>query len=755
MSQLPNGVKVGPRRTWDQWDAIPQYEYTPLRESYIRLLILFPAQSSSEDIFCELIDSELVARGVQPPTYEALSWAWGSDLWTSSIQIRTHGQYFRQQVPQSLSSALRVLRYRAAQRIIWVDAVCINQKSTEERNIQVPLMTAIYSHSFNVCIWLGNSDQYTALAIDFIKNEILQLHNFDELCESSEAIPKWTAMLQLMQRPWFSRRWVVQEIALSRDAVMYCGEYQIRWHDFASAVQLVVDAESTSQAVSNSMRHVRQYHHIQNQFEYVNALGASLLVDATRNMFRQSTDNRLQPVFSIEYLMARMQAFEVTEPKDAIYALLALAKDTVPVHSTSSDLLGKQFSGSKERVPGERAIIKWAEQHSSRKRYLVDYSQTYVEVCIQFMSFCIRYSEPTQALNILCRPWAPLPREHKTPTDESLALPSWIPSLSNASFSMFQYPNSVSRMSRSSADYLVGLPDEKLRYSAAGTTSIFNHSLEFRTTPSCIAMMVVGFILDEVGDIEVPSQNGYISEDWIKRGNWNDLAQEPPDEFWRTLIADRSIDGGNAPAYGARAVHLSVIRTRSGGHLNTTELVNSPSFIISQFFRRVQAVIWNKSLMQSRQGRLGLVRSNVKPGDIICIFSGCSVPVILRRHMKSAKRRAREKKEQEEIISERKLNVTIYLQRLWRARLERRKKNIAWEPHPNTATLGLPAGLDGHESPRQPRYNSKPLFCLLCSNQCAVTTSRQYAHYHSAGPLSPGATDPGGRMETPTQARES
>src|SRR6201994_3607363 len=200
MSEPMNGVHSF--KVWDHRDAIPGYEYTPLPVGFIRLLVLFPGQSSTEDIFCELIDYKIDSK--EPATYEALSWAWGADRWTSNIQIRRGGHYFRLQVPDSLSSALKVLRYRAAERIIWVDAVCINQKSIEEKSIQVPLMSTIYGLASTVCIWLGNSDQYTADAIEFMKNEILKLHNFDELCESTEATPKWAAMLRLLQRPWFS-----------------------------------------------------------------------------------------------------------------------------------------------------------------------------------------------------------------------------------------------------------------------------------------------------------------------------------------------------------------------------------------------------------------------------------------------------------------------------------------------------------------------------------------------------------------------
>jgi len=34
--------------------------------------------------------------------------------------------------------------------------------------------------------------------------------------------------------------------------------------------------------------------------------------------------------------------------------------------------------------------------------------------------------------------------------------------------------------------------------------------------------------------------------------------------------------------------------------------------------------------MRTAGGRLGIVKKNVRPGDLICILFGCSVPVILR-----------------------------------------------------------------------------------------------------------------------------
>ena len=68
------------------------------------------------------------------------------------------------------------------------------------------------------------------------------------------------------------------------------------------------------------------------------------------------------------------------------------------------------------------------------------------------------------------------------------------------------------------------------------------------------------------------------------------------------------------------------------GSVNTNDLINNErcSFV-AQFCRRVQEVIWNKVLVKTRRGNLGLVGKDVQVGDRVCILYGCSVPVVLRK----------------------------------------------------------------------------------------------------------------------------
>jgi hypothetical protein len=268
--------------------------------------------------------------------YEALSWRWGENP-LHQILIRKGSRLTRKSAHKELVWALKYLRYPDEDRILWIDAICIDQDFIPEKNHQVEMMALIYSCADRVCVWLGIDDRESRLAIKFIKDEVMKLQQFDELCEKKENTEKWQSLLSLMQRSWFSRRWVVQEIALARKAVIYCGPDDIEWDNFAIAVELFVEVETATHRLSEVMNKDPKYYHVPGWFEYVSELGASLLVQATGTIFRDYKTNQKDtkasergPLLSLEYLVSSLAAFDVTESRDAIYALLAIAKDSTP-----------------------------------------------------------------------------------------------------------------------------------------------------------------------------------------------------------------------------------------------------------------------------------------------------------------------------------------------------------------------------------------------------------------------------------------
>ncbi|KAH0545073.1 hypothetical protein FGG08_000844 [Glutinoglossum americanum] len=128
----------------------------------IRLLRLFPAPTLNDDIKCELFPSNLDGEH----TFEALSYTWGSEANPATITLQGEAR----EVTQNLAAALRHLRFHDRDRVLWVDALCINQNDTVEKSMQVDQMRQVYTRSCTsrVLVWLG--DEGTAgAALKFMK----------------------------------------------------------------------------------------------------------------------------------------------------------------------------------------------------------------------------------------------------------------------------------------------------------------------------------------------------------------------------------------------------------------------------------------------------------------------------------------------------------------------------------------------------------------------------------------------------------
>jgi hypothetical protein len=186
----------------------------PLSQDHFRLLYLEPGPKSSE-IHCKLATFALQSA----PPYEALSYTWGEAV--LSRKIICNGSSL--QVTSNLHDALQYLRQIEGERIVWIDAVCINQTNPQERTAQVGIMKNIYSKADHVVIWLGKDtdDDETAFAILeqyrklFAEHGQLDIGPMEtvvyKLALPAEDSKDWTALIKLFQKPWFQRIWVIQE----------------------------------------------------------------------------------------------------------------------------------------------------------------------------------------------------------------------------------------------------------------------------------------------------------------------------------------------------------------------------------------------------------------------------------------------------------------------------------------------------------------------------------------------------------------
>lgn len=107
------------------------YSSLVLEPGHIRLLRILPDEDETAPIRCQLINYRLQQAGRATHLYEALSYVWGDPLKSVSVYINAH--CFN--ITANLYAALSQLRNRAFERVIWVDALCINQECEEEKEI--------------------------------------------------------------------------------------------------------------------------------------------------------------------------------------------------------------------------------------------------------------------------------------------------------------------------------------------------------------------------------------------------------------------------------------------------------------------------------------------------------------------------------------------------------------------------------------------------------------------------------------------
>jgi hypothetical protein len=165
-----------------------EYSYIELdfASSRTRLLNLLPSSNRDAKLQCTLDLYNLSTGNVK---YEALSYTWGDQSGTHELWIEDKVM----KISQNLHVALGYLRDVTVLRTLWVDAVCINQKSFSEKNHQIRQMSSIYSSAAKVLIWVGESDSEINEAMEFLQDS---RENRDRRQKPMAGIKK------IFARPW-------------------------------------------------------------------------------------------------------------------------------------------------------------------------------------------------------------------------------------------------------------------------------------------------------------------------------------------------------------------------------------------------------------------------------------------------------------------------------------------------------------------------------------------------------------------------
>jgi len=200
-----------------------------LEKDEIRLLRVEPGFGDVQ-VRCSIF----YARLGESPTYDAVSYMWGSDNGPGNSKTTLIGidGARTMEIRENLGFALKKLRLKDKARVLWVDAICINQADDMERKHQVDQMGMIYSQATTVRVWLGMPDELSPKAFRFLENP----GTIRRMREGIIELDGWEAVASLCKRQYWHRLWIIQELVLAARIEIHCGDKVLPWELFSNAL---------------------------------------------------------------------------------------------------------------------------------------------------------------------------------------------------------------------------------------------------------------------------------------------------------------------------------------------------------------------------------------------------------------------------------------------------------------------------------------------------------------------------------------
>ncbi|TGO51878.1 hypothetical protein BELL_1700g00010 [Botrytis elliptica] len=270
-------------------------------------------------------------------------------------------------IGKNLEKALRTLREIpdiANGTRIWVDALCINQQDIEERNFEVRRMSEIYQKASRVISYLGDESDESGHILEF-------MDSIGEVMERPQAMASLAAdflknmqvemaffMAKLLQRTYFSRIWIFQEIVLGGvESIVICGARRFSWENLLRCGRVLIEGINAGYPYNMSLR-LHAMKSMNEGDEYLTFgdlhVGLTKLQMLRTAIFESQLDDIVgQPVLGYDPFWLRIpSSYEASDSRDLIYGMMSL------LPSWLTDLINVNYSTNNHFVDVMRSFAE-------------------------------------------------------------------------------------------------------------------------------------------------------------------------------------------------------------------------------------------------------------------------------------------------------------------------------------------------------------------------------------------------------------
>ncbi|KAH8648784.1 heterokaryon incompatibility protein-domain-containing protein [Tricladium varicosporioides] len=586
------------------------------------------------------------------PRYEALSYCWGDPNNLLPILLDGCMMY----VTANLFAALQHLRLEQGLPL-WIDAICINQQDIEERSHQVLRMNSIYSKAARVISWIGESSEDDKLASHLMSTVGTQSEEHlyaraalrlgpnsqnsrlegvfttggvaDELgfedalrydnrfatyqdYQTARWYLNWIAFNKFLNATYWKRTWIIQELVVAREIEIRVGYLKIPWKWLEKTIETVDDDQLG--ATWNPI--------FTPSSGFLNVNGIRGLC-----MRRRSGDGlRLLEALSLSWFS------QATDPRDKVFALLSLAVDGPEI------IPNPNYEGTVESLFEQvtRGIILRSKRLDicclKNPAYVPSEMPSWIPGWLEVGNSCMGW----QLISLLTKQRveklqkAKAKRETGKPeknitinaTNNTSATMLILDSTLRIKGMLFDTVSGLSSVAPFSSKTIKG-PIKEYR-SLPYSTTVNPYGTTIQTYKAICQTLAMGEGVSAAAVRHFPKM-------WTADGQKAMQRVEPWLLNWLRANENFQIAGKTLRQWAD--LPRSRKRLGIGTHWLGGQLLpeNFHDSTLKGFIQALNRVVrFDRRILVTEKGYIGMVHPQARPGDKVCLIMGCGVPLILR-----------------------------------------------------------------------------------------------------------------------------